>query len=862
MATRTKKTRKGSGTDGSDADVAQQVTSSLPPTPRHANSQFPIVGIGASAGGIEAVTELLRNLPDTPGMAFVLIQHQLAKHVSSLPQVLARATSMDVAIVVDGLAIRNDTLYVAPGDADVSLESGVLHLHPRSNHATMPIDIFLRSLAADQGSRAIAVILSGAASDGALGARAVKAEGGITFAQDITAKFDSMPMAAISAGAIDFIMPPAGIAKELLRIAQTAYVTSAEEKTPQLATADLLKIFALLHASHDIDFTHYKPGTIERRIRRRMTLHRCETLREYVEFVHANPSEIEQLYSDLLIRVTAFFRDVEVFEALKRDVVPVLLRDRSADSTIRVWVPGCATGEEVYSLAIVLLESAGSGGTPIQIFGTDVSEVAIDRARAGQYPENIAADISPERLRRFFTRVNGGYRVSKTVRDCCIFARQNLTKDPPFSKVDLISCRNVMIYLGPVLQRRVMAVFHYALRANGFLLLGNLESVSNFSELFSLMDRKNKIYQKKPAAVRLNTADMTAAEPPEPRAPMASREEEIMAGGNIFREADRVLLARYAPAGVLINETMEILQFRGRTSAYLEPAPGTASLNLLKMAREGLLAELRSAIVAARRKGANVRREGVRIRTNDHMSTISIDVVPFTGPSRERFFLVMFDSSPDGRSADGGKKKGKGKKALPEKESTGNARLKRELDATREYLQSIIEEQEAMNEELRSANEEIQSSNEELQSTNEELETAKEELQSSNEELTTLNDELESRNQELAHANNDLVNLLTSIDLPIVMLDSEMRIRRSNPGAQRVLGINPADTGRSIRDVRTTLQTDNLESTIAQVIETLEVHEREVRDAEGRWYSLRIRPYKTIDNKIDGAVLVMVDIKK
>ncbi|HEY4639987.1 MAG TPA: CheR family methyltransferase, partial [Thermoanaerobaculia bacterium] len=789
------------------------------------------------------------------GLAVIYLQHSERTHLSELPQVLARATKMPVHLATDTTVIEPNVVYVAPPDGVVTFAGGVLHVEPRHEHAAMPIDALLRSLAADLGSRAISVILSGTASDGTLGSKAIKAEGGITFAQDETARFDGMPRSAIAAGAIDFVLPPAEIAAEVVRIARHPYV-AREEDADHFSEHDLAKIFTMVRTAHDVDFTHYKPATIERRIRRRMALHKVETLGDYVEILRDKREEIEQLYNDILIRVTSFFRDPEVFGALQNDILPALMRNRG-DRPLRIWVPGCATGEEVYSLAIVFHEAMAAleMECPVQVFGTDISDASIDRARSGMYTESISAEVSPERLRRFFTKVDSGYRVAKSIRDCCIFARQNLTKDPPFSKLDLISCRNVLIYLGAVLQRRVMSIFHYSLQPDGYLLLGSSETIGNYADLFTIMDRRNKIYQRKGATGRL-PLDLTRA-----TLPLTSHHhervrllgEEDVAPPSVFREADRVLLSRFSPAGVVIDEEMEILQFRGRTSSYLEPAPGAASFNLLKMAREGLLAELRTAIHSARKKDTSVRREGITVTSDGQTQLVNVDVIPFVGPTSGRYFIVLFETERPEPASKSRRKKA----AAPAADTKQTVRLKRELEATRDYLQSIIEEQEAMNEELRSANEEIQSSNEELQSTNEELETAKEELQSSNEELMTLNEELEHRNDELARVNNDLLNLLASVDLPIVMLDSSLRIRRFNPSAQRTLNLIPSDAGRSIRDLSLTLDVQDLDALIAGVIDTLEVRELRVQDREGRPFLLRIRPYKTADNKIDGAVLVM-----
>jgi len=817
---------------------------------------FPTVGVGASAGGIEAFIELLKSLPEKPGMAFVFILHQDPKHESNLAQILSRATKMPVEVIQHGMAVQSSHLYVAPPGAEVSIESAVLHLHQRPATGTPAvIDAFFHSLAEDQGSRAIAVVLSGSGSDGALGTREIKAEGGITIAQDDSAKMNSMPHEAIAAGFVDFILPPDQIAEELVRIARHEYIRAKSQV--RLPEQGLLKLFALIHNKHDIDFTHYKPATIERRILRRMTLRRITKLDDYLRIIHDDPQEMEQLYSDILIKVTGFFRDPEAFTLLQGEVFPELMRKRSHNENIRAWVPGCATGEEVYSIAISLLETSTESNfsCPIQIFGTDISEAAIERARAGLYPESIAGEVSPERLRRFFNKVEGGYRVSKAVRDCCIFARQNVTQDPPFSKLDLISCRNVMIYFGTALQRKVMSVFNYALRPDGFLLLGSAETIGNFGDFFAIFNRKHKIYRKK-SAISRPPVDFDMARTPR-ASERAATEPEGFFPNAVFREADRVLLTRFSPSGVLINENLDVLQFRGRTSRYLEPPPGTASFNVLKMAREGLLADLRAAIHTVRKNDVADRREDIHVKLDGHSITVDIEVIPFVGASKERFMMVLFQEREAEKKGSSKKKK----KAEPA-ETRNVGRLKRELEATREYLQTIVEEQEAMNEELRSANEEIQSSNEELQSTNEELETAKEELQSTNEELTTLNEELDNRNQELALVNNDLMNLLTSVEIPIVMLDAQLRIRRFNPIAQRKLNLLPADLGRPLSDINTKLPLDGVEQMVHEVLESLEVREVEIKDRHGHVQSLRIRPYRTTDNKIDGAVLVLVDLEE
>jgi two-component system CheB/CheR fusion protein len=815
-------------------------------------SRFPIVGIGASAGGLQPFLELVAALPSDSGVAIVFLQHVDAAHHSELREIVQRTTDMRVAFVEDAADVERNTIYIAPPDGVVRFARGVMRVEPREKDTLLRVDTMLRTLAEDQGNRAIGVILSGTGSDGALGIRDIKAAGGITFAQDESAAFDGMPRAAITASEVDFVLPPSEIARELERIARHTYI-ARDGDGERFSEDELSRVFVLLRSAHDVDFSNYKLATIERRIRRRMAVHKIERLREYVDLLSENAAEIDHLYADLLIRVTSFFRDDEVFEALRDEVLPALLRKRDPDTPLRVWVAGCATGEEVYSIAIVFHELIDSMRTecPVQFFGTDISEPAIDAARAAWYPENIAAEVSPERLRRFFTHVDGGYRVNKSIRDCCVFARQNITKDPPFSKIDLISCRNVLIYLGATVQRLVMTMFHYALQPGGYLLLGNSETVANHADLFTVADRRRKVYQKKGGGTRLPAEVTRSLRTPVPARALRDRLHAVDADP----ASHAPNIQRYSPAGVVVDDQMEILQFRGRTSQYLEPAPGTASFDLLKMAREGLLAELRTAIHAARKTNAPVRRDGVPLTADG--TICSLEVVPFIGADHARYYVVLFQPEEQELA----KAKGSGGKTAPPVETKQTARLKRELEATREYLQSIIEDEEAMNEELRAANEEIQSSNEELQSTNEELETAKEELQSSNEELMTLNEELENRHDELAQANNDMLNLLAAIDLPVIMLDSNLCIRRFNPAAQR-LNVTANDIGRPIGDARTTLVMDGITKSVAAVVDDLASRELEVRDVTGHTYVLRIRPYKTAENRIEGAVLVVIDVDR
>ncbi len=829
----------------------------------HERPRVPIVGVGASAGGLESFSALLRALPADPHLAFVLVQHLAPTHESMLADLLARCTAMPILQVTDGTRVQPDRVYVIPPNANMAIRDGVLHLLARSSGAEhhMPIDFFLRSLAEDQQNNAIGVILSGTASDGALGLRAVKAEGGITIAHDpSTAKYDGMPRAAIAAGAVDLVLTIEGIAAELTRLGRHPHVRSEPAERLDESEDHLKRIFFLLRQLSGVDFTHYKPATIKRRLTRRMALHKLERLQDYVRLLHQVPDEIGALYQDMLIHVTGFFREPEAFEALRSVVFPRILAERPEGARIRIWVPGCSTGEETYSIAITLLEYLDRRGhQPVdaQIFATDVSQNAIDQARAGSYPDNIKADVQADRLRRFFTPVDGGYRVTKSVRDLCVFARQDLTRDPPFSQLDLISCRNVLIYLGPVLQKRAMTIFHYALKPTGFLLLGASETIGSYAELFASADKQHKLYAKKTTVGRPYVG--FAAEYTSDRLGLAKPHAAGRARGDLQTEVDRLLLARLAPTGVVVNGDLQLVQVRGQTGKYLEPAVGDASLNVLKMARPGLMIELRTAFHAARKRNQPVEKKGVRVKQNGHVGIVDVEVVPLDSATGEKLWLILFrDGTPAPDAAAPHRPpllRVTGKRTVRSRVTE----LEQELNATREYLHSIIHDQEATNEELQSANEEILSSNEELQSTNEELETAKEELQSTNEELNTLNEELHTRNQELSQANNDLTNLLASVHIPIIMIGSDLRIRRFTPMAGVVVNLIPADVGRPSTDIR---GTDEIpERLITETIDSVQVRELPVHTTDGRTYSMRLRPYKTADNHIDGCVVALVDLR-
>jgi two-component system CheB/CheR fusion protein len=825
----------------------------------------PIVGIGGSAGGFEAAMELLRHLPSKTGMAFVVVQHLDPHHASRLSNLLGKVTAMPVSEVTRTTKPKPNTVYVQPPSKCVIAKHGALTLVRREERVNVAIDHFFESLAEECGSRAVGIVLSGTGSDGTAGLRAIKAAGGLTFAQsEESAKFDAMPRSAIRAGFVDLALTPREIAREIERISNHPYIRrplsdpEEIEKAAYKQADDLGRIFLSLKKQTGVDFSSYKESTLIRRIQRRMALHRIEKMSQYARFLRDNKKENEALFDDLLINVTRFFRDEAVFRSLKKRFLPALLKSKSKDRQpeLRAWVPGCATGEEVYSLAISILETLGAKPSKmqIQIFGTDLSESVIEHARLGIYSSAIEKDVSRTRLKRFFVKRDGSYQIHQNVRNICTFARQNICADPPFSRLDLISCRNVLIYLSPDLHKRCIPQFHYALNPGGYLILGPAESVGLYDELFKLVDRKNKIYAKLAGATP-RTAGFIPQRGLE-LAQLAGRSTSGNFESDLLKMADRIMLSAYAPAAVVIDQDMHVQQFRGRTELFLEHAPGPATFNLLQLARPTLAADLRATIHRGIKTGKPVRKERAKVKLGGKSYEINIQVVPFKIPGADKpWLLVIFDETTKGTKREK-LPRPLGKTAI-ERDLT---ELRRELAASKESLQAIIEEQEATNEELKSANEEIESSNEELQSTNEELETAKEELQSTNEELTTLNEELSNRNLEMMQLTSELNNLLASIQMPIVMVDNALTVRRATPAARGAFNILPTDIGRPLHELRPNIDVPDLENILREVIETLGTRERKTRDNEGREYVLRVRPYRTTDNKIDGAVLTLIEI--
>ena len=849
--------------------------------------RFPIVGIGASAGGLAAFEAFFSGMPvDTdPGMAFVLVQHLAPDHKSILTELVRRYTRMQVSEVVDGVKVSPNCAYIIPPNRDMALLSRTLRLTkpsaPRGQR--LPIDFFFRSLAQDQHERAICIVLSGTGSDGALGVRAVKGEGGMVMVQSPdSTEYDGMPRSAIATGMVDYVLTPNDMPAALISYAAHAFGNGAGRPspvlTPQTESAQQ-KIFILLRNQTGHDFSQYKPTTIHRRIERRMAIHQIGAIDEYVQYLQRAPEETEALFRDLLIGVTRFFRDPEVFDAIEKQVLPELFAGKPAGSEIRIWSPGCSTGEEAYSLAILLSEHQEGlqQRFKVQLFATDIDGQAISTARAGIFPASIAGDISPERLRRFFVSEPGEntFRIRKSIRDMLVFSEQDLIRDPPLSRLDLISCRNILIYMGRDLQKRLISLFHYALKPGRYLLLGTSESVGEFDDLFATLDRSVKLYQRKDQLLSSrNTVTRRSNMPMESRTrpPFQTPEKTAEAKRPSLRQlTERTLLQLVTHSAALVNERGDIHYLHGRTGMYLEPNPGEAGINnILKMAREGLRRELTMALHRCVSEQSIVRRPGLRIKTNGDTTSANLTVVPVDtvpGPTvGVPLYLVVLEDSPAYASHPmPGVASLSPVEELDDHDSgDADARivaLKRALIVKEEYLQTTNEELESSNEELRSSNEEMQSVNEELQSTNEELETSKEELQSLNEELATINAELQSKVIDLMRTNNDMNNLLAGTGIATIFVDHQLRILRFTPATTQIINLIQSDVGRPVGHIVSNLTGyDRLSADTQVVLDTLVPKEIEVQTVAGMWFTLRIRPYRTLENVIEGAVITFVDI--
>ncbi len=766
----------------------------------------PVVGIGASAGGLEAFKLLLAHLTPDTGFAVVLIQHLDPTHRSSLSEILGRTTHVPVSEAADGMAVEPNHVYVIPPNAELTIANRVLRLTPRGQTPGphMPIDRFLRSLAEECGSRAVGVILSGSGTDGAAGLQALKEAGGVTFAQDpATAEFPSMPRAAEGSTCVDFILSPERIAAELVRIARHPYLADigrGEEDLPTPQAEDEFgTVFTILREATGIDFSLYRQKTMQRRILRRLALCNVGSTEEYVRQLETDAGERSALQRDLLISVTSFFRDPESFEALKKLVFPKIVQNRPADGTIRIWVPGCATGEEAYSIAILLQEYLKETGKafPVQIFASDLSEVAIEKARSGKYLANIAPDVGPERLNRHFTKDEAGYQIAKAVREVCVFSRHNLIDDPPFAKLDLISCRNVLIYLGSV-QKEIISRFHYALRQDGFLFLGRSETAS-FGDLFSMVDGTHRIYARREMTRKPHVSVRKAAEPGEKaaRASVAG----FWGGVDVRKEVDRILLSKYSPAGVVVDEELEVLEIRGSATPYLSLPTGTVSFNLLKLIPDtGFYLEIEKLVDEVQASGEAARRERIQYEHDGGVREVDIEVVPLHG-GRARAHLILFEPSQSAAQRGGAFEE-----VLPDRATRADdrdrhiAKLKQEVTEVRQRLLSIVEEHRTSSEDSQNATEEALSANEELQSLNEELETAKEELQATNEELITVNQELQSKNTALTQARHFAMTIVETVREPLLVLDTEFRIKTANTAFYSEFGTSPYETEGRLLD--------------------------------------------------------------
>ncbi len=826
----------------------------------------PIIGIGASAGSLEALKSLLGTMRADSGAAFVLIQHLDPKHESLIAEILGRSTTMPVIEASDGMTAEANHVYVIPPNAYLTLSGNIFHLSEAVllHGIRMPIDTFLWSLAKEKAEKAIALIISGTGSDGTLGVRAVKGNGGLVMAQSPdSAQYDGMPRSAIATGLVDYVGPVESMPEVLIEYLRHPYMQQANGSAPVLGEAEeesqLRDILTLLRNRKGFDFRVYKQGTIGRRVARRMGLHRIETMAGYLDYLRENPDEATQLVKDLLIGVTTFFRDPDAFDALNAEVITKIVARKNADEPVRVWVPGCSSGEEAYSIAMLLTEQLETADKhcPLQVFATDIDEEALTVGRTGVYPENIAATLPAGRLRRFFKKENSVYRVTKPLRDSVTFAEQNLISDPPFSKLDLISCRNLLIYLDADVQRKVIALFHFALREGGFLFLGHSETVGQQEDLFAPVVKKWRILKHISVARHLPVEFPVGRARPRPIRVGDQKTAMLTDQVRMGEVTERHLLADYAPAAVLVNEKHQALYFYGPTGRYLDQPTGAPTQDLLSLVRPALRTKLRAALRGMADNPEPVTIADAHVNRDKLLIPVQVTIKPVTLPgTSERLRLTIFEDRPEPSRV----QEAQSPATTPETEKSLITQLEYELKSTREELQTNIEEQESANEELQAANEEVMSVNEELQSTNEELETSKEELQSMNEELTTVNSQLKDKVDELSATNDDLANLLNNTNIAILFLDTEMRIRRFTPQTKKLLNLIASDEGRPLADIRQKFSDGDLLADARNVLEDLKPVEREVSTDDDAYYLRRVLPYRTGDNRIGGVVITFIDI--
>jgi chemotaxis methyl-accepting protein methylase/PAS domain-containing protein len=827
-----------------------------------AETPFPIVGIGASAGGLEALELFLKHVPENSGMAFVIVQHLDPTREGLMSELLQRTTGMQVVQVEDRTKVKPNCVYVIPPNKDMSILHGVLHLlAPESPRGLrLPIDFFFRSLAQDQQERSIGVVLSGMGSDGTSGLRAIREKAGLVLAQEpATAKFDSMPRSAVNAGLVDHTAPADELPGRILAcLRRTTRLEPAETIRDDKTQSALEKTVILLRARTDHDFSLYKKNALYRRIERRMGIHQISKMADYVRYLQQNSQELDLLFKELLIGVTNFFRDPPAWEQFCTEVVPELLASRPSAQALRVWVPGCSTGEEAYSMAIVLKEAveqaAPEKNATAQIFATDLDRDAIDQARQGFYPETIAADVSPERLNRFFAKEDRGYRVRKEIREMVVFAPQNLIMDPPFTKLDILSCRNLLIYLTPEVQKKLMSLFHYSLNPGGILFLGSAETIGGATTLFTPLSGKSRLFRRSESTVRADSAGFPSSFSAGPSAMLKA--PELKPEGSLQTLADQMVLQRYAPPAVLASDKGDICYISGRTGKYLEPAAGKANWNIFAMAREGLRYELAEAFQKVLRKKEPAVLHGLKVETDGGEQCVDVTVrqLDEPGPLHGLVMMVFTDVVAPAVT-----KEIPRKPASPAR-SARVAELEQELRRAHAEARALREEMQTAQEEFRSTNEELQSTNEELQSTNEELTTSKEEMQSLNEELQTVNAELQTKVDELSRIGNDMKNLLDSTDIATLFLDNDLHVRRFTPQATKIIKLIPSDTGRPVTDLASGLRYPELAEDAKEVLRTLMFTEKPIAAHDGRWFTVRIMPYRTLDDRIDGVVITFSDI--
>jgi chemotaxis methyl-accepting protein methylase len=823
----------------------------------------PIVGIGASAGGLEALTQFLEHTPADTGMAFVVVQHLDPTHKGMLPELLQRATKMKVVQVTDRTRVQSNRVYVIPPNRDLSLLHGGLHLLApvALRGLRLPIDSFFRSLAEDQRERSIGVILSGMGSDGTLGLKAIKEVAGLALVQDpATAKFDAMPRSAVDTGLADIVATAEELPAKLIAFRRyVPQIDKAKQPLEVKVQGALEKIVILLRAHTGNDFTLYRRSTLHRRVERRMGIHQLARIGDYVRYLQENPQELDILFKELLIGVTNFFRDEPAWKELTKNVLPALLADRPENSVLRAWVVGCSTGEEAYSLAMAFVETVKHlklHHLSLQIYATDLDKDAIDKARQGFFPKAITSEVSPARLTRFFVKEENGYRVNKEIRSMVVFAPQNLIMDPPFTKLDFLSCRNLLIYLTPELQKKIFPLFHYSLNARGVLFLGSAESIGNFSNLFTPLALKDRIFQRNDAGQLDDHLNFPAVYVPGRENRSTSARATAAPTASLQSLADQLLQSRFAPPAVLVNDQGDILYISGRTGKYLEPAAGKANWNVIAMAREGLRYDLTSALQKIHRKKGVINIRGITLGVTPSERSVDILVQSLEEP-RELFGMVLIVFTDTPLVVDNLPVAGNAKASI---RNPAQKELMRELQRAREEVQAGREEMQTSQEELKSMNEELQSTNEELQSTNEELMTSKEEMQSLNEELQTVNAELQAKLDELSGANNDMKNLLNSTDIATVFLDNDLHVRRFTLQAKTIIKFIPSDVGRPITDLASDLLYPELVTDAHEVLRTLVFSERAISTKDGRWFTVRVMPYRTMDNRIDGVVITFADI--